>query len=137
MASTLSADRFDTDVDTLAFTRFAMEHGWGDGLPCVAPTEDRVVEFVAASGLSGDHVIGKLAPLRADCTVELVAINSVIAGAPAEAMPLICTVISAIAEPAFDLAGVNATTASVTQAVVVNGAIRDRIDIPYRYSAVG
>ena len=137
MSSDLVADRVEANTDTIAFTKLAMENGWGDGLPCVAPTEDLVREFIGASGLPGDHVIAKLAPLRADCTVELVAINSVMAGAPANAMPLICAVIAAVAEPAYDLAGVNATTASVTQAVIVNGDIRDRIGIPYRYSAVG
>jgi hypothetical protein len=137
MATELMADRVEAELDTLEFTCLAMANGWGDGLPCVAPTEQLVREFISASGLPGDHVIGKLPPLRADCTVELVAINAVMAGAPAESMPLICAVISAINEPAYDLAGVNATTASVTQSVVVNGPVRDRIGIPYRYSAVG
>jgi len=137
MSSSIAAERFDTDIDTWQFARFTLERGWGDGLPCAAPTEERVADFVSASGRSAHHVITRLPPSHAPCTVELVAVNAVMAGAPAEAMPLICTVVSALGEPAYDLGTVNATTASVTQAVVVNGAIRNDLGIPYTYSAVG
>ena len=136
-AETLLADRLEVDTDPVAMLRLSLEQGWGDGLPLVPPTEERVRVYIAASGLPGSHVLAHLPPLRADCTIELVAINAVMAGAPAEAMPLLCAAICAMAAPAFELAGVNATTASVVPAMIVNGPIRNRLGIPYQTGCLG
>jgi len=43
--------------------------------------------------------------LRAEATAEKLAINAVMAGAPAAAMPLIYAAVEAMADPDFDLAG--------------------------------
>jgi hypothetical protein len=137
MDEALLSDRFEADVDTRSFMAFAMKQGWGDGLPLVAPTEELVRAYIDASGIAGPDVVAYLPPSRAECTVELVAVNAVIAGAPEASMPLLCAALRAMADPAFDLAGINATTASVVPAVVVNGAIRNTLDIPYRESALG
>ena len=115
----------------------AVAQGWGDGLPLIPPTPSRVGEFVDASGLSGSSSLGEIPPRGASCTIERVAINAVMAGARPESMPLICAALAAMLHPAFDLAGTNATTASVVPAVVVNGPARDRLDIPYRHAALG
>ena len=134
---TLTAERIDVDDDIRAFTEFAIERGWGDGLPVVPPTEALVTEFIAASGLESTRSLGRLFPSGADCTVELLAINAVMAGAPASSMPLLAAAVSAAADPAFDLAGINATTASVVPALVVNGDVRNELPIPYQHSALG
>src|SRR5687767_12945823 len=36
------------------------EHGWGDGLPIVAPTEARVQAMLAAHGADADTVLGMI-----------------------------------------------------------------------------
>lgn len=129
--------RIDVPDDPREFAAEAMARGWSDGLPVVHPTEDLVAEFVAASGLPADRVLGRLFPLAADCTVRLLAVNAVLAGAPAASMPLLCAAVNAIADPAFDLAGINTTTASVVPAMVVSGPVRDELGIPHRHSALG
>lgn len=134
---TLTSQRIEVDADIQRMSGDAVRDGWGDGLPIVPPVESLVDEFVTASGLPADHSLGTLPPLLVDCTVEKVAINAVMAGATAASMPLVCAALSAMVEPAFELPAINATTASVVPAVVVNGEIRDRLDIPYRYSALG
>jgi hypothetical protein len=123
--------------DVGAFSAEALARGWSDGLPVLHPTADRVAAFVESSRLDGDFSLGVLYPAGAACTVELLAINAVMAGAPAESMPLMCAAIVAMTDPAFDLGGINSTTASVVPALIVSGPIRDKLGIPYRHSAWG
>ena len=63
--------------------------GWTDGLPIVPPTEGRVQAMLAGIDAEPDHVVGKVPPLWAEATVEKVAINTVMAGAPPETMPVV------------------------------------------------
>jgi hypothetical protein len=127
----LSSRRHEVDTDVVAFTEFANSHGWGDGLPLIPPTETRVQEYIVAGQRFPDETIAILPPLRAEATAEKLAINAVMAGAPAAAMPLIYAAVEAMADPDFDLAGLNATTGSVVPAVIVNGPIRHRLGIPF------
>jgi hypothetical protein len=133
----LTSRRHELDLDVMAFTRTAMEKGWGDGLPLVPPTEARVREFLAVGGRYPDEVVAVLPPMRAECTIEKIAVNAVMAGAPGESLPLLVAAIEAMADPAFDLGGLNATTGSVVPSVFVNGPIRDVLDIPYRGGCFG
>src|SRR5207237_3159073 len=93
----LVSERVEVDDDPVAFTKLATDAGWGDGLPLIPPTEERVREHVAASGRFPDELLCALPPRNGRCTVEKIAINSVMAGAPAESMPLICASIEAMA----------------------------------------
>jgi hypothetical protein len=133
----LSSRRVETGIDVMEFTRESLKLGWGDGLPLIPPTEGRVRTFLAASKFFPDQVIATLPPLRAECTVEKIAINAVMAGAPPESMPLLVAAVEAFAAPNFELYGLNATTAPVIPMIVVNGPIRDQLDIPYRHSCLG
>ena len=137
MSATLTQERVDVADDVREFSSYVLSQGWSDGLPVLHPTEALVSEFVDASGLAADFVLGRLKPLGALCTVELLAVNAVMAGAPAVSMPLLCAAVNAMADPAFDLAGINATTASVVPALIVNGPVRHELDIPMRHSAFG
>lgn len=114
-----------------------MAHGWGDGLPLIAPTEGRVRAHLAASGHYPDELIAVLPPLQSECTVEKLAINAVMAGAPAESLPLLISAVQAMAEPKFELQSLNATTGSVVPAIIVNGPIRNRLEIPYSTGCLG
>jgi hypothetical protein len=137
MSVALTSERVDLPDDIAAFSSEALSRGWSDGLPVVPPTEDRVAEHVEASGLGPDATLGVLYPSGIDCTVEHLAVNAVMAGAPANSMPLLAAAVNALADPAFDLAGINATTASVVPALVVSGPVRDEIGLPYKHGALG
>jgi len=134
----LSSQRHEAETDDVAeFTRFTMARGWGDGLPAIPPTEERVRAFLDANNRYADEVICTLPPTHADCTVEKIAVNAVMAGAPAASLPLIVAALEAMADPDFELFGLNATTASVVPLTLVNGPIRDRLHIPYRHGCLG
>lgn len=133
----LTSPRVEVDPDVVAFTRFATDAGWGDGLPLVPPTEERVREFVAASGRFPDEHLADLPPRDGRTTVEKVAINAVMAGAPPASMPLICAAIEAMAEKEFHLFGVNTTTSCVVPGLFVNGPARHEIGIPYGAGCFG
>lgn len=114
-----------------------MAQGWGDGLPLIPPTEARVQDFLVAGGRFPDELVAILPPLRAECTVEKIAVNAVMAGCAGDAMPLLCAAIEAMADPKFDLAGLNATTGSVVPAIIVNGPVRHALDIPCQAGCLG
>ncbi len=134
----LSSQRHEAETDdVMEFTRFAMDRGWGDGLPLIPPTEARVRAFLARNNRYADEVICSLPPVNADCTVEKIAINAVMAGAAPESLPLIIAALEAMAASDFELFGLNATTAPVVPLTLVNGPIRDRLDIPCRHGCLG
>lgn len=132
----LTSGRFDVEDDISAFTEFSLQKGWGDGLPLVPPTENRVRHFLAENDRYPDELIARM-PDSSECTVEKIVINAVMAGATPESLELIIAAIEAICEPDFELYGVNATTAPVYPAFVVNGPVRDLLNIPYSYGCAG
>ena len=132
----LTSRRIEADDDIESFTDFSLESGWGDGLPLVPPTDARVRAFLAENDRYPDELIARM-PDQSECTVEKIVINAVMAGAPAQSLELLIAAVTAIAEPDFELYGVNATTASVYPAFIVNGAVRDELGIPYSYGCAG
>lgn len=133
----LASGRIEVDDDPVAFAKLATDSGWGDGLPLVPPTEDRVRDHVAASGRFPDDLLGVLPPRDGRCTVEKLAINAVMAGAPAAAMPLMCAAIEASVDPALDLFSLNTTTSAVAPGVFVNGPLRHVLDLPMEAGCFG
>ncbi len=132
----LASKRHEAELDIESFNDFALEKGWGDGLPLVPPTEGRVRAFLAANNRYPDEVIARM-PDMSECTVEKIVINAVMAGAPAESLELIIAAIASIADPDFELYGVNATTAPVYPMFVVNGPVRHELGIPFSYGCLG
>ena len=59
----LSSHRREAEIDdVMAFTQFALEEGWGDGLPLIPPTEARVRRFLGQNNRYPDEVICQLPP---------------------------------------------------------------------------
>jgi hypothetical protein len=137
ISSTLQSRRVTVELEAEKFNEALEGLGWGDGLPCIPPTEDLVRDYLGCVNRASDEVLGLLPPSGAACTVEAVAVNAVLAGAPAQSMPLLCAAVEAMSAPEFNLAGINATTASVSPAVFVNGPIRHSLRIPFGPSCFG
>lgn len=98
-----------------------------DGLPVIVPTPERVEMMLLHSpGLEPDVILGEVAPLMGELTVEAAAVNAVMAGCAPELFPLVIAACEAILDPTFDLGPVQNTTHSVTPLIIVNGpAVRD------------
>ena len=127
----------ETELDPAAFADFAVASGWSDGLPCIPPTPELVAGYLAATGRAPEQVLGTLPPLFADCTVERVAICAAMAGAPTAAMNLLCSAIEAMMARDFNLASVNATTAPVVPALILNGGIGSRLGVAHGAGCLG
>lgn len=111
--------------------------GWTDGLPVVPPTTGRVEEMLDYSPLSRDVVIGELDPLKGVASVEKIAINAVMAGCRPDYFPIVLAAVQAIAEPDFNLRGVQTTDENVTPLVLVNGPIARQIVMNDGFGCLG
>ncbi|HKA02846.1 MAG TPA: hypothetical protein VKD67_00915 [Acidimicrobiales bacterium] len=113
------------DESPEALYELLAEYGWGDGLPVVAPTPERVDEMLAGWARSPDEVLAVLPPRSGACTVQMAAINAVMAGCPPAVFPVVVAAVRALGHQEFNLRGVQATTHSVAIMVAVHGAIAD------------
>ena len=115
----------------------AFARGWTDGLPVTPPTEERVARMLEGTSLPPDQVICALPPDLAECTVEKVAVNAVMAGCLPEYLPVVLAAVTAAAGSRFNIHGIAATTYFTGPVVVVNGPIRRRIGMNSGINALG
>lgn len=108
---------------------YVTSQGWGDGLPIIPPTEDRVWSMIEGAGLPEDHVVGVLTPSGGEATVEKIAVNGVMAGCLPQYMPIIVAAIEAVCEEQFNLDGVQTTTNPCGVGIIINGPIRHQINL--------
>jgi hypothetical protein len=100
--------------------------GWGDGLPLVAPTPERVDAMLATATGDPDEPLAVLQPRRALVTRRAVAVNAVLAGCTPDVFPVVLTAVRALCRPEVNLRGVNATTHPVAPLVIVHGEVVER-----------
>jgi len=112
-----------------------LDNNWTDKLPIVLPTEERVAEMLKGTSRRPDEVVGHMAATHFreawEYTVEKVAANAVMAGARPEYLPVIL---------ALAAAGVSArgsSTSSMASMAVVNGPIRNAIEMNCGIGAMG
>ncbi len=113
------------------------ERGWTDGLPVVPPTEARVLAMLEGTTRRPDEVVALLPPNLAECTVEKVAVNAVLAGCRPEYLPVVLAAVEAVCTDEFNMHGILATTMGVGPVLVVNGPIADRIGMNSGINALG
>lgn len=101
------------------------ERRWGDGLPVVPPTRDRVEAMLAFAAGDPDEVLFTLQPRAGIVTRRVVAVNAVMAGCAPEVFPVVLTALRCLAEPEVNIRGVNATTHMVAPMILVHGEIVD------------
>ena len=123
----LVSDRLELPNDYEAVQTLYLERGWGDGLPIVPPTIARVEATMAAVALEPQGVVGEIPPNWGAATVEKLAINAVMAGCLPAYFPVVVAAVEAMADPAFNLYAVQATTHPCAPLVIVNGPIRNEL----------
>jgi hypothetical protein len=103
------------------------EQGWSDGLPLVPATQPLVDKFLAAAGRSPDEVIGRLPQLDRVVTVQLAAINAVMAGCRPEYFPVVLAAWEALMRERTTAGGGWQSTSGPAPLIVVNGPVRTEL----------
>lgn len=127
----------EADDDFDAINALYLERGWGDGLPIVPPTAERVERMLAYCDRPWDGPIAKIAPRYGDATPLKLAANAVMAGCRPEYFPLFMLAIEAMCEERFNLYGVQATTHPCAPLVIVNGPVRSELALNSGQNAFG
>lgn len=123
------APLLEVEDDLRAINALVMQKRWGDGLPVVPPTAERVAEMLRATTRKPDEVIARVAPGFGAATVERIAINAVMAGCEPDCLPVLIAATLAASEREFNLQGVQTTTDPVAVWLIVNGPIAHRLDM--------
>jgi hypothetical protein len=116
--------------------QYYIDNGMTDFMQIVLPTQERVDAMLKGTSHSPDEIIGKMSPARGsypDWTfnVRQVAINAVMAGCKPEYLPTV------LALAASSLTALSSSTNSFTVAAVINGPIRDKLNMNYGIGAMG
>lgn len=130
----------DTHADLATYhdaVEAAFSSPTSDGLPIVPPTQERVEAMIAEAGEDADRVLGDIAPRHGVATVWTVAVNAVMAGCRPEYFPVVVAAVEAIADPVFNLGGVQGTTHVCAPLVIVNGPIRHEIGMNMGHNCFG
>ena len=141
LAAKYDAERLQARAVSLASEEDDMEacfdRGWSDGLPVVPPTRERVLRMLTGTRRAADEVVGNVPPDLAECTIEKIAINAVMAGCLPEYLPVVITAVEAALQDEFCMHGLLATTYFSGPLVIVNGPISRAIGMNARGNALG
>lgn len=134
---TLTRPTLAVDDDPEALLALSLAEGWGDGAPLIPPTDARVLAMLAATPLPPDRVLGALPPRHGAASVELLAINAVMAGCEPRAFPLVVAAIEALLRPEWNAVAITTTTSSVFPVVLVNGPTRAALGVDHQAGCFG
>ncbi|MFT7597295.1 MAG: hypothetical protein ACI8TP_000213 [Acidimicrobiales bacterium] len=113
------------------------DRGWSDGLPIVAPTEERVARMLEGTTRAPDEVVAIVPPTLVEATVEQVAINAVMAGCRPEYLPVVLAAVESACTDQFNMHGLLCTLWFSGPIVIVNGPIRNEIGMNTGKNALG
>src|SRR6266567_1086768 len=111
------------NVDPVEYCR----EQFGDALPVVPPTVEKVEAMVCASGLAAETVVGRIPPVYGEATVEKIAANAVMAGCVPEMMRVLVPLVRAVCDECFNAHGVQATTHFAAPLIMINGPVREQL----------
>jgi hypothetical protein len=117
--------------------RLFLAKRWGDGLPLLPPTEERVKWILRGTDLPPDTRIGKVLPLGRIATVRTVAVALAMAGGRPEYLSLLIATVEAAIDPALSHQSWQATSSSVYPAVIVNGPVARQVRLNSGFGLLG
>ena len=116
------------DVDPDAWNEFAAAQGWSDGMPVMMPTEAAVARFTAVA--RGDNEpIPPVTPRLVTPTLQSLAANAVMAGCKPEYFPVVLAALRAVLQPDYNLHGTLATTHPCAPMIMLNGPLRQQLEV--------
>jgi hypothetical protein len=114
-----------------------LKNMWGDGLPIIPPTEERVNWLLTGTDLPQDKTIGKILARGGIATVKSLAIALAMAGGRPEYMPVLIAAVQAMIDPEMTHEHFQATTNSGYPVVIVNGPVTKQIRLNSGYGCLG
>jgi hypothetical protein len=128
------APTFTDSSDNLQ--QYYLDNGMTDFMPIILPTQEKVDAMLKGTTHKPDEVVGKMSPAQGafpawSYTVEQVAVNAVMAGATPDYFPTILAIASTGISALFS------STNSLVSAAVINGPIRDKLQMNYGIGAMG
>ena len=108
--------------------RYFDEQEWGDGLPIVVPTVERVEQFLKFTDRAPDEAVAVLQSANLQATPWIIAVNAVMAGCRPEHMPLIIAAVEALGDERCSLNNIG-TSSGLFPFVLINGPIVDQLGI--------
>jgi hypothetical protein len=114
-------------TDYWEWDRLVQANGWSDGLPVAPPTDDRVQAIIDYLGRPPLDEVAIVAPVNGVATIEQIAIQCAMAGCRPEYAPVVIAAVEAMADPVFNLHGVQSTTNPCAPLAIVNGPIVEEL----------
>ena len=109
--------------------------GVTDGLPVVPPTDERVAAMVG--GRNPKRTVATLPPMQGQATVRGLAVCAVMAGCRPHEFSVLEAATAAVADPAFNLFGIQTTTGTVAPMLIVNGPVVQQLGLNTAANALG
>jgi hypothetical protein len=109
------------------FQQYCIDNQMGDGIALTPPTREAVERMLTGTSRSPDEEIGLMTPRNGMATIEKIAINSVMAGAKPECLPVIIAAIEALVDKSFNLYHITTGTLNSKVLIWVNGPIAREI----------
>lgn len=100
---------------------------FGDALPVVPPTLQRIEQMLRAVPQDRQEVIGRVPPCYGEATLEKIAANAVMAGCAPGMLRVLIPLVRAVCDERFNAHGVQATTHFAAPLIVVNGPVRQEL----------
>jgi hypothetical protein len=116
------------ELDPEQWNDYARDQGWSDGFPLMTPTETAVERLIETC--RGDNEpFPPISPRRVIPTLKSLAANAVMAGCRPEYFPVVLAAVRAVLTPEYNLHGSLATTHPCAPMLLVNGPIRNELEI--------
>jgi hypothetical protein len=114
--------------------QYYLDNGMTDYMPIIIPTEEAVAEMLTGTSHKPDEPLGKMAAGAYPpwtYTVRHAAINAVMAGCRPEYFPIVLAIASS------GIASLFSSTNSFAFSMIINGPIRDKLNMNYGIGALG
>jgi hypothetical protein len=111
--------------------------GWGDGLPFIPPTEQRIRAMLDFSGIDPEEALPNMTPSDSPVSAAKIAANAVMAGCRPEVFPVVYAAMKLLLAKDFNLEGMQSTTHPTAPLLVVHGPIVQQLGINGGVGAMG
>ncbi|MBI2857801.1 MAG: hypothetical protein HYX90_01880 [Chloroflexi bacterium] len=110
---------------------------WGDGLPILPATREKVDWILKGTDLQRDAVVGKIGPVGGIATTETLAIALAMSGGRPEYLPVLLAAVQAVVDPRQAHDKWQATTNSNYPVIIVNGPVAREIRLNSGFGCLG